>query len=58
MMLFIFLLATLLGTLGAEAQASPVDRVNPFIGTTSYGTTHPGAVPRLMPRLMPESTRS
>ena len=44
MMLFIFLLATWLGTLGAEAQASPVDRVNPFIGTTSYGTTHPGAV--------------
>ena len=44
MMLLSFLLATLLGTLGAEAQASPVDRVNPFIGTTSYGTTHPGAV--------------
>ena len=44
MKLLSFLLATLLGTLVAESLASPADKVNPFIGTTNYGTTHPGAV--------------
>ena len=44
MVLLSFLFATLLGTLSAEALASPADKVNPFIGTTGYGTTHPGAV--------------
>ena len=28
----------------ASAQESPVDYVNPFIGTTNYGTTNPGAI--------------
>ncbi len=28
----------------AVAAQEPVDLVNPFIGTTSYGTTHPGAL--------------
>ncbi len=27
-----------------QAQSTPVDFVNPFIGTTNYGTTNPGAV--------------
>ena len=26
------------------AQTEPVDYVNPFIGTTNYGTTNPGAM--------------
>ena len=26
------------------SQHEPVDYVNPFIGTTNYGTTHPGAL--------------
>ena len=38
------LLATLLATLPIGSFPSPTDRVNPFIGTTNYGTTHPGAV--------------
>ena len=29
---------------GAQAQVSPVDYVNPFVGTTNYGTTNPGAI--------------
>lgn len=33
----------LCGSLLASAQ-QPVDYVNPFIGTTNYGTTNPGAV--------------
>lgn len=33
----------LCGSLVAAAQ-QPVDYVNPFIGTTNYGTTNPGAV--------------
>ena len=28
----------------AEKSSSPVDYVNPFIGTTNFGTTNPGAV--------------
>ena len=35
------LLLTLTGVLYAQ---SPVEKVNPFIGTTNYGTTHPGAL--------------
>lgn len=33
-----------LSLLTAFAQKDPVDYVNPFIGTTNYGATHPGAV--------------
>lgn len=36
--------AFLLLSEGALAQEHPVDYVNPFIGTTNYGTTNPGAV--------------
>ena len=41
--------ALLLAILPAQAQTAaadydPVDYVNPFIGTTNYGTTHPGAI--------------
>ena len=28
----------------AAAQKEPVDYVNPFVGTTNYGTTNPGAL--------------
>ena len=28
----------------ATAQKEPVDYVNPFVGTTNYGTTNPGAL--------------
>ena len=40
--------ALLLAILPAQAQTAaadydPVDYVNPFIGTTNYGTTHPAA---------------
>ena len=28
----------------ASAQENPVDYVNPFVGTTNYGTTNPGAI--------------
>ncbi len=38
-----FTLITALVTLYATAQ-EPAALVNPFIGTTNYGTTHPGAV--------------
>lgn len=31
------------GVLSVSAQ-QPVDYVNPFIGTSNYGTTNPGAV--------------
>ena len=34
----------LISALTATAQKEPVDYVNPFIGTTNYGTTNPGAV--------------
>ena len=40
-------LITLLAALccaGAVSAASPVDAVNPFVGTTNFGTTNPGAV--------------
>ncbi len=37
-----FLTLSLLGGL-AFAQKQPIDFVNPFIGTTNYGTTNPGA---------------
>ena len=33
----------LCGSLMAAAQ-QPVDYVNPFIGTSNYGTTNPGAI--------------
>ena len=34
----------LFAILSASAQKEPVDYVNPFIGTTNYGTTNPGAI--------------
>ncbi|MGL4805800.1 MAG: GH92 family glycosyl hydrolase, partial [Bacteroidales bacterium] len=34
---------SLFALIGAKAQ-EPVDYVNPFIGTTNYGTTNPGAI--------------
>ena len=36
-------LLLLLAPLAATAQ-KPTDLVNPFIGTTNFGTTNPGAV--------------
>ena len=39
----ISLLLTIGGFAAADA-ASPVDSVNPFVGTTNFGTTNPGAV--------------
>lgn len=39
LLLLLFLLPALL-----HAQKSPVDYVNPFIGTTNFGTCNPGAV--------------
>ena len=33
-----------LSSLTVSAQKEPVDYVNPFIGTTNYGTTNPGAL--------------
>lgn len=35
--------ALVAGSAGAQ-QKQPVDYVNPFVGTTNYGTTNPGAV--------------
>lgn len=29
---------------GVFAQENPVDLVNPFIGTSNYGTTNPGPI--------------
>ena len=34
----------LFSILSASAQKEPVDYVNPFIGTTNFGTTNPGAI--------------
>ena len=31
-------------SLGAFAQKQPVDYVNPFIGTSNFGTTNPGPI--------------
>ncbi len=44
--LLLIVLLTLWGgrCLYSTAAKSPVDCVNPFIGTTAYGTCHPGAV--------------
>lgn len=36
--------AALLAILPSWGQKQPVDYVNPFVGTTNYGTTNPGAV--------------
>ena len=33
-----------MSSLSVQAQKEPVDYVNPFIGTTNYGTTNPGAL--------------
>lgn len=33
-----------LAILDAQAQKQPIDYVNPFIGTSNYGTTNPGAI--------------
>ena len=34
----------LLFTVGASAQERLIDYVRPFVGTTNFGTTNPGAV--------------
>ncbi|MFV0483125.1 MAG: GH92 family glycosyl hydrolase [Bacteroidales bacterium] len=45
---------TILLSINSYAQKSPVDYVNPFIGTTNYGITNPGAVvPRGMTSVVP-----
>ena len=36
--------AALFSLLTAMAQKEPADYVNPFVGTTNYGTTNPGAL--------------
>ena len=33
-----------LPTYGQNNAQNPIDYVNPFIGTSNYGATHPGAV--------------
>ena len=38
------LFATLAMTLCITASAKVVDFVNPFVGTTNFGTTNPGAI--------------
>ncbi len=50
---FLFLLLTVFSASICTAQ-EPVDWVNPFIGSTNYGTTNPGAiVPRGMVSVVP-----
>ena len=48
---------TLLGlciTASIHAQKQPVDYINPFIGTSNFGATHPGAIaPRGMLSISP-----
>ena len=39
-----YLLLAAMLTLTATAQKTPADYVNPFIGTTNFGTCNPGAV--------------
>ena len=41
---FLTLFITSVGYISAFAQKQPVDYVNPFIGTTNFGTTNPGAM--------------
>ena len=36
--------ACVFAAFSAFAQKSPADYVNPFVGTTNYGTTNPGAI--------------
>ena len=39
---------------GCRSEKEPVDYVNPFIGTSNYGTTNPGAIcPQGMMRVTP-----
>ena len=50
----LMLAASLAASISASAIVEPVDRVNLFIGTTDYGTCHPGAmVPNGMMSVMP-----
>ena len=37
----------------SESKKDVVDYVNPFIGTSNFGTTNPGAVKRLVDALAP-----
>ena len=39
-----FFLFTFLGLMLMALAQQPVDYVNPFIGTSNYGTTNPGAL--------------
>lgn len=43
-LLLFYCLALLLQPSWAEKKEKPVDFVNPFVGTTNFGTTHPGAI--------------
>ena len=54
----LLLAAAVLCTLGyARAQKQPADYVNPFIGTSNYGTTQPGpVVPQGMVSMSPFNT--
>lgn len=48
------LLAVLGISVGAWGQSEPADYVNPFIGTSNFGATHPGAIaPRGMLSISP-----
>ena len=38
------IIAALLFTAGLARAQTPADKVDPFIGTTDFGTTHPGAL--------------
>lgn len=41
---WMFLVFPVVSAGAQDSAASPVDYVNPFVGTTNYGTTNPGAV--------------
>ena len=46
--------AALWVALSIHAQQQPVDYINPFIGTSNFGATHPGAIaPRGMLSISP-----
>lgn len=55
MRILIYIIGVLCGgLLPLHAQETPADRVNPFIGTTNYGTCNPGAMcPRGLMSVVP-----
>jgi predicted alpha-1,2-mannosidase len=53
----LLLLALVFFVIGSQAQKTPVEYVNPFIGTSNYGATNPGAVcPMGMVSVVPFNT--